>query len=312
MRFWIVLPVVAFASGCACDNVVVSTVPTQGASGVLANASLVATMTAPDPDVTIAVVDDAGNAVPGTTTVDSTTVVFTPDAPMEASTPHTMTITNCSGDTAVNFTTSELGTAVADPAGLVGGTFVVDFGSARTTSPAGVQALLTALNSSFSVAASVQAVGDTSADMMLGYVAGDPPAQDLCSQTIPLDSFDFTNPWFDLQADGAPIRFSVGDVPTETLRMSGAFASDGQSLEELHVHMVFDTRPIVPSIDPSPEASPMLACDFMSALGVPCVECASGAGAFCADIEMTGMTAGRVAGAMEPWDATDVATQTCP
>lgn len=311
MRSWLLLPVVGFAVGCTCDNVVVSTVPEAGATGVLANSSLTATMTAPDPDVTIAVVDDAGNAVPGTTTVDSTTVVFTPDAPMEASTPHTMTITNCSGDTAVGFTTGELGTPVSDPNSLVGGTFVVDFGSAETTSPPGVQSLLTALNASFSLAASVQAVGDDSAELMLGYMAGDPPTQDLCSQTIPLDSFDFANPWFDLQADGASLRFSVGDVPTETLRMSGAFAADGQTLEQLHVHIVFDTRPIVPSIDASPDASPALACDFMGALTVPCVECADGSGPYCADIEMTGMTATRVAATMEPWTASDVATQTC-
>ena len=312
MRFSVLLPVVSLAIGCTCDNVVVATFPESGATGVLANASLSATLTTPDPDVTIAVVDDAGNAVAGSTTVDSNTAVFTPDAPMEASTQHTMTITNCSGETAVDFTTSELGTPVSDPSSLVHGTFVVDFGSARTTTPPGVQGLLVALNDSFSLAASVQMVGETSADMMLGYMDGEPPTQDLCSQTIPLDTFEFSNPWFDLEADGAPLRFSVGDVPTETLRMSGAFAADGQSLEELHVHIVFDTRPIVPSIDPDPEASPTLACDFMGALNVQCVECAEGAGPYCADIEMTGMTATRVVATMEPWDSDDVATQTCP
>ena len=311
MRWSVFGAVVVLATGCACDNAVVSTLPAQGATDVVANSQLTAEMTAPDPDVTITVVDDAGNAVAGTTTIDSTTVVFTPTAPMEASTPHTMTITNCSGDTAVGFTTSELGTPVADAASLVGGTFVVDFGSARATSPAGVQGLLSALNTSFSLAASVQGVESNSADLMLGYMAGEPPEQDLCSATIPLDAFTFANPWFDLQADGASLRFSVGDVPTETLRMSGAFAADGETLQELHVHVVFDTRPIVPSIDPDPEASPALACDFMGALGVPCVECASGAGAYCADIEMSGMTANRVGATMEPWDATDVATQTC-
>lgn len=312
MRSSVLWPVVALAVGCTCDNVVVSTVPEAGATGVLANAPLTATMTSPDPDVTITVVDDAGNVVAGATTIDSTAVVFTPDAPLEASTPHTMTITNCSGDTAVDFTTSALGSPVSDPASLVDGTFLVDFGSARTTTPPGVQGLLVALNDNFSLAASVQGVGDTSADMLLGYMSGDPPEQDLCSQTIPLDTFEFANPWFDLEADGAPLRFSVGDVPTETLRMSGAFAADGQSLEELHVHIVFDTRPIVPSIDPEPDASPTLACDFMGALSVPCVECADGAGPYCADIEMTGMTATRVAAALAPWDAGDVATQTCP
>jgi hypothetical protein len=309
MRWWFVP--VAMTVGCACDNVVVSTEPAQGATGVLANASLTATMTAPDPDVTVTLTDDAGAAVPGTLAIDSTTVVFTPDAPLNPSTAYTFDIDNCSGTTSVAFTTGALGTPVDDPASLVGGTYVIEFGTARVTNPPRVQDLIDVLYTDFAIAASVQAVGDGSADMMLAYVEGEPYEQDLCSATLPLDPFAFTNPWFELNADGASLRFSVGDVPMETLRMSGAFTADGQALEELYVHLVFDTRPIVPSIDPDPDASPSLACDFMGAVGVPCVECASGAGTFCADIEMYGVSAHRITPEMTSWDADDVATQTC-
>ncbi len=82
--------------------------------------------------------------IAGTTSVseDGKTVTFTPDAPLSPSTAYSVTLDYCGGAAELSFTTSALGTEIADPNTLVGKTYNVNLADANIVSPAGVGSIL--------------------------------------------------------------------------------------------------------------------------------------------------------------------------
>ena len=89
-------------------------------------------------------VSAGGSAVAGTTTADGNLLSFVPDSPLASSTEHEVEITWADGACSVTttFTTSDVGSAISDPSGLVGNAYDLDLESGRFVEPAGVGSLL--------------------------------------------------------------------------------------------------------------------------------------------------------------------------
>lgn len=293
-----------------CAITVTGSDPADGATGVYTRAPLSVTLSDVDDGAALRVLNEAGEPANGEFTVDETTLTFTPFA-LAPNAAHTLEITTCAGVETRSFTTSDLGAPVATPDDLVGATFEIDFGSTRSANPEGVPDLLGQVYTDYMLAATITAVHDDEVELVLGYLFRDPLAQDTCSATIPVPAFAWSNPHFDLTADGYALQFSVGPVTTNTLQVAGSLRADGSAIEELAVHVNLDSRPLIAAFSDDPTAPEDTMCVFTALAGVPCSACPDGSGEFCLDLQMSGITAPRVDATLTPWTEEDVAGETC-
>jgi hypothetical protein len=242
-----------------------------------------------------------GTDVPGTTewSDDGMTAYFTPNADLMPSTSYTLSVSYSCDKTATNtFTTSATGTDV-DATSVLDHVYSIDLFSGRIVEPAGIDDILDSLLAGQEIPPIL--VSPTSYDAAaneitmrgaLGMMDGANIVQDVCTESInfPVAADYANNPFFAIEGEDVAINVADFSLTIDTLSVSGAFASDGSSLDGVSVDAFTDTRPLA-SLGVGD------ICELVVIAGVTCIPCSDGANA-CLKIKVTDLTAEEVPGLM--------------
>lgn len=234
--------------------------------------------------------------ITGTTSVstDGKTVTFTPDAPLSPSTAYSVTLDYCGGAAELSFTTSALGTEIADPNTLVGKTYNVNLADANIVSPAGVGSILGSVLTTpiligvISAGSSLEMIG------AIGVEGG--TTQDYCTPSIDFPTASFTNPSFAVGPQDTTIDVAGASIPIGQLEVTGTFASDASFFGGGTLSGSLDARDIAAALpDLGYDAAGL--CDLLVSFGAACVGCDDGE-TLCLDIVANRITADAVAGSL--------------
>lgn len=307
-----------------CKVTIKTTTPTADATNAYYRGTIEFELTDADPSATIT------TDIPGAQSVrGDKTIVWTPSAPLAPLTAYSATLSYCGGDATINFTTSDLGTSIADAQTLLGRTYNLALGDARIVEPAGIGSLL-GQYLTVDILTGVAEVSDTNLTIIgsLGVADSDPPIQDFCNPTIPFPEADFTDaPYFLISGAGTDTHIQVAgyDVVIQDLIISGTFAPDGSYYGGGVLEGTIDTRAFDKLV--SDDAEEGAVCGLAPSFGVECQACPGGAGDFCLSILADSIIAEEVSGTSlveqagndctgcETWTEDTVpaeADQTCP
>lgn len=281
-----------------CGVEISKTAPAAGNTNFYYRGDIRVTLTDADPTAEISV-----DGVTGTSTLadDSKSLSFTPDAPLDPSTPYTFNVDYCGGNATVDFTTSSLGGAIADPSSLSGNVYSLDLQAddVEIVIPAGVGSVL---ESYLEIALLLEVESaDASTLSMFGALGqeDDGEAQEFCDPTLPFPDADFTGaPYFQLGPQTTTISAAGYDVEIRDLFISGTFASDGSYWGGGVLQGSVDTRPLVPLLEDcdadgsTPETDDDCEegaiCELVEGFGVACEDCGDGS-EFCLEIKAIGL-----------------------
>lgn len=258
----------------SCGITIDETVPEDGATDAYYRADIEFVLDDVDDSGPTVTLTQGEAEVAGTTWLseDSETVYFTPDAPLDPSTSYTATLSYCTGDAPISFTTSELGGELSSD--LVDSTYVIDLASARFVEPAGVGELIGEFVT-MSVLVGVTAVDDSSITMMGALSVEGGTDQDFCSPTFDFPAADFAEaPYFSVLADEMILAAAGYEIPLQDLEVSGTFAADGSYFGGAVLAGMVDARDIVDMIDEVDSYED--ACNLTTSFGAPCIACDDG------------------------------------
>lgn len=298
----------------SCEVEVDGTFPADGEAGAYYRTTIEFELSDPDPTGTPSVtVTDAGGAeVAGTTALndDGDVVIFTPSTPLSASTSYTATLDYCAGTPSISFTTSSLGGALS--ADIVGNAYVIDLDGADFVEPAGVADLLLGqLENSI-----LLGVTSTSPSLeMIGAISVDGGTdQDMCNETIPFPSADFSeSPYFEMGPADTTISVAGYDISILQLSVSGTFASDGSYFGGGTLAGELDARLLAPLVgELLGTEDPDEICGVVAGFGVSCETCSSDSQPYCLAIYVRDITASSLGASLVERSAEDVAADpTC-
>ena len=272
-----------------CTSSIIDFYPGDGATDVYYRTTVEFTFDVVDGSETITV-SQGGSDVAGTTTVEGTRVIFTPDAPLMASTTYDVSVGWCKGPTTLTWTTSGVGDA-ADETGLPGNAYSLDIGNGRFVEPAGVGDIIGSLLEQEVL------IGVTAADAasisMMGALGDGNGMQDMCTESFDFPvAADFSeNPYFSIESDSLALDISGVAVTIDDLRISGAFAADASYIAGATLQGTLDVNILADLVGEDP-------CGLLLQFGVPCEECSDGSGAHCLSVLVDNMQADRVDGLM--------------
>lgn len=233
------------------------------------------------PDASASIVTD----VPGTLSVseDGLTLAWVPTEPLAPSTAYTASLEWCGGSAPLSFSTSALGTPLADPGAILGNVYELDLPNANIVQPAGIGGVLSTLLEV--VLTEVVVVTADEVDV-LGAVAvpnSDPATEDYCIPTIDFPAADFSEqPFLHLGPADVDLVVSGAIVTVGDLELTGAFAADGSHLGNGVLTGLVDTRPL--SLAQNPEGDGSDICELVGSFNVECEPCVSDGQAFCLDL----------------------------
>lgn len=260
-----------------CGITAENTVPGAGATDAYYRGAVEFELSDPDPemDPTISLSGPSGD-VPGTVSYneDKDVVYFTPTNALESQTTYTATLHYCSGDSSVDFTTSELGGDLT--ADLLGKTYVLDIASARFVEPAAVGGLI-GTYATMDILVGITGVSAAEITMMgaLSVEDSDPPTQDFCTPTFDFPAADFNqSPFFQVGPADTPLTVAGYTVTVRDLEISGTFAPDGSYFGGGVLGGLIDARDlvgVVPDMD-----DPAEICALTASFGAPCIACGDG------------------------------------
>ena len=281
-----------------CGVEISNTAPAAGNSNFYYRGDIRVTLTDADDTAEISI-----DGVTGTSTRadDNKSLSFTPDAPLDPSTGYTFNVDYCGGNPAIDFTTSSLGTAIADPASLSGAVFALDLQAddVEIVIPAGVGSVL---ESYLEIALLLEVESaDASTLSMFGALGQDADGekQEFCDPTLPFPEADFTGaPYFQLGPQTTTISAAGYDVEIRDLFISGTFASDGSYWGGGVLQGSVDTRPLVPLLEDcdsdgsttetDDDCEEGAICELVEGFGVACEDCGDGS-EFCLEIKAIGL-----------------------
>lgn len=272
-----------------CTSSIIDFFPTDGAADVYYRTSVEFTFDVVDGSETISV-SQGGTDVAGTTTVEGTRVIFTPDSPLMAATTYDVSVGWCKGPTTLSWSTSDVGD-VADESTLPGSAYSLDIGNGRFVEPAGVGDIIGSLLEQEVL------IGVTAADAMsismMGALGDGNGMQDMCTESFDFPvAADFSeNPYFSIESDSLALDISGVAVTIDDLRISGAFSADGSYIAGATLQGTLDVNILADLVGEDP-------CGLLLQFGVPCEECSDGSGAHCLSVLVDDMQADRVDGLM--------------
>jgi hypothetical protein len=226
-------------------------------------------------------------------------VYFEPAEDLAPSTEYTATLTYCTGEPSITFTTSALGEPVDEAVDLTAFTYSLDLQTGRVVIPEGVGAVLQDYLD-FQILVQPTAVADGGIEITgaLPDEESDPTHQSYCDPTISFDTADFSSaPYFQFGPKTTTIDVADFSVTIDNLLIGGTFAADGSYFGGATFAGEVDTRPLVPLLFPE-EDDPNAICEFIIGFGVDCIPCAGDeAVPFCLEIEAQDLIAEATGGA---------------
>ncbi len=277
----------------ACGVSVDSTWPTSGETDAYYRTQVEFKLSAADPDMTpsISVADAGGAEVAGSNTLsdDGRTVYFYPSSPLASGASYTATLTYCTGEATIDFTTGSLGAPLT--ADITGNGYVVDLEGARFVEPEGVASLLLdQLDNSI-----LLGVQSTSPQLeMIGAISVDGgTAQDTCEPSIEFPAADFSeSPFFSIGPQDTVISAAGYDIQIDQLEVSGTFAADGSYFGGGVLAGQLDARVLAPLVgELVGSEDPDEICGLLVGFGVECTTCSSDGQPYCLDVLVEDLTA---------------------
>ena len=190
----------------ACDTTITKTTPDNGESAAYYRSAVEFHLSEADESATVLADVDGIQ----TQRNNGSIIVFTPSLPLDPQSEYAFSLDYCRGVATIEFTTSDLGESLGNPAVLEGRSFSLDLNTAEPK--AGEQVAETA--AAFfnrNLLATVLQANDSWLWVRLGAAdASDSSQQDYCSRTLDLPSAEFTSaPFFALSSDA--IDFNASD-----------------------------------------------------------------------------------------------------
>jgi hypothetical protein len=284
--------------------------PADGATGVYGRSRVEFELSDEDPFAEVTI-----DGVTGATSRDGDHVYFTPDAPLDPNTTYTATITWCGGSESVTFSTSDLGTPLADPTSIAGRVFAIPFGEGRIVEPSSLASQLYPYVTQIDLLAIDAVLADTIliTNGLANEVEAPPYTQDWCMATVDFGAAAFSEaPYFEVQTDELPMTFASVDVVLRGVTFRGTFAADGLSVGGGEVTYHMDTRALDIFVDPDVEGS---LCDTAERLGAECYACPETGEPYCLDFWLDGLSGEVIDLQLDPVpcpDLPDCATQAPP
>ncbi len=292
----------------ACETVIDETNPASGAADFYILNDIVFELNEEDTTAVLSLVDASGAAVSGTSSVDGSTITFTPDAALAPSTGYTASLSYCHPESPADiaFTTSDLGSALSGS--IAGNTYAVDISSGTFVKPAGVGALLGDAFSNNILIGILDDSGD--ALEVRGAISIEGVYdQDMCSET--LDDFpaaDFSDsPYFEIPEGDLTLTLMGFTATIYDLSVSGMFAADGSYFGGGELRGNLDARDLVNIIADLIEVeSADDICGLVAGFGVPCEPCTDGE-VYCVGVEVVDLVAQNTNTEVVPVTADDIA-----
>lgn len=271
-----------------CGVTVSSTVPARNAVDAYYRANLEFKLNKQDPTATIE------TSIVGHQDVsdDGLTLYWVLDVPLEPSTGYSATLHFCGGDAPLEFTTSALGSSIADPVELEGRAYLLDLGGARVTEPPGIGSLIASELGNVVLYASITEVTATTFVMVDALGREDEAnTQEYCDPTIEFPAADFAeSPHFRIERS-SELVIDLGGVPLTVSDMviEGDFAADLSYFGGGSFTGILDTRSID---DVFFDGELGAVCTTLRSLGVTCEECTgSQPGEYCVPVAIDSVTA---------------------
>lgn len=306
--------------------ILVEVSPEFGQTDFFYRSSLVAEFNAAPESVTITLTDSAGAEIAGEQTIGTNgrVVTFDPSEDLMSSAGYTMTVewapSDEDGSPFVNaFQTGAHGTALENPADMIGTVYNIDLAGATFVDPPGIGPILQSQIDGIAVLFTpIEEGTDFDAGELhvmgaIGDEEGNEIAQDLCSPTLAFTNPDgilgneddtpatWDNPDMLLEADLLPLSIQGITAEIQDLVISGTFDPDLSNMRGGVFGGIIDTRPLVGALGSGESESEI--CDLVSStVGVDCIECTEGAGDnFCLSVRAEDLSADMVDGlTLEP------------
>jgi len=268
-----------------CETIAVSASPEDGATGVYYRGSVTFTLDVADDTATVSVEGPDGAVDGGVDWVDEQSVVWTPSAPLAPETSYTATLSYACGEESATWTTSATGAPVAD-ADILGGSWLLDFGSGVFTEPGDIGDVVQA-NLRVNMLLGVVDIGEGTVTIRGAPAAEDGSGQDVCAPSLEFpEPADFSaNPYFSAGTEEATITAQGFSMTLRGMALSGDFAPDGSAVEGIAL--------VGEMVEDEVEG---LVCPFVDALGVPCYPCDGLEGYLCLPIAAEQLVATRAEG----------------
>ncbi len=246
--------------------------PGPNQQGWSIHAPLVATLTDPSPSAKLHMPGVAGQS-----TNEDETLTFTPSSPLTPLTTYTAELQLCGDAQSWDFTTSELGLPLEEP--LQPTVYRLDPGTGQITEPAGVGSVL---QQYVEVSGLVRLALDGQGLSVDLAVADDDWVQDPCNPSSTVAA-SFSEPTFRF----GPQDVSINGRVAQDLEFQGSIAPDGQSIGDVWVRMIVDTREFKELV--GEDAGDSEVCDLLAGFGVSCVTCEVDGTPYCLAVTIEGL-----------------------
>jgi len=219
-------------------------------------------------------------------------VYFQPTDDLAPNSSYTATLSYCTGEPAISFTTSALGETVSESVDLTAFTYSLDLQSGRVIVPEGVGAVLQDYLD-FQILVQPTSVENDQIEI-LGAIPDDTDAshQSYCDPSIPFPAADFSSaPYFQFGPQSTTIDVADMSITIDELMISGTFSADGSWFGGGSLAGEVDTRPLVPLLFPEEENDNAI-CEFIAGFSVACIPCAGDESIpYCLQIEAVDLVA---------------------
>lgn len=261
-------------SGEPCGVSIDTTTPAADSTDAYYRGNVVFQLDGADESSPAITLTQGGTEIAGRTVVseDLTTVTFIPGQPLDPSTSYAATLSYCTSDATIEFTTSELGEPLS--ADLTGRTYVVDLAVATYVEPEGVGDLISTVMT-MPVLLQMTAVGGGELSVRGVLSVEGTTEQDYCLQSFDIDG-DFTDsPYFAISEPVYDVGVSSGTIPLYDLEINGTFSADGSYFGGAVADLTVDAREIVVIFDDLYTWEEL--CHLTDSFGAPCLPCGDGA-----------------------------------
>ncbi|MCB9662775.1 MAG: Ig-like domain-containing protein [Alphaproteobacteria bacterium] len=230
-------------------------------------------------------------------------VYFDPASDLAPTTAYTLKITYSCGEFTSTFTTSDVGTPLADANTLKDVPYVLDLSTLNVIEPAGVGGILSGLLSDLGgqTIAIVANEVDTGANTLKFYGGlieatitdgAVTAATQPCEATFAFDqAVTFDNPFFEFSGNELALSVAGFTVTLGSINLSGAFNPAGDKMVGVTLAGDIDVRDLGDVLGELVDGGdPQAACDLLVTFGVSCTACSDNQN-FCLSLVATDITA---------------------
>lgn len=259
-----------------CDVTIDETWPAQGATDAYWRDAVEFRLSGPDSTALVVADFDGAQSWED----DGTSLVYTPDAPLEPSSSYTVGLDYCHGSPSITFETSSYGLPIEDPEALPGQAYLVDLTAGRFVT-GGSMAEGLSMFFTRSILFEVLSVGHDELSIRAGVSTARGEAQDPCYLSVDIDEVDGEEaPYFELSIEDFTFGAYRGELRMYEFTMRGTIAPDGSSVGGVSYEVTVLAEELAGILGVEPDRI----CDLLDDLGASCEPCPGSADESCVTV----------------------------